>query len=72
MRFEKFSFGSIRIDGVTSARFGASTSTGPYSGQRRIRRQNYSISNITIMAIERMPGWKAACQSRVLPDLHPQ
>jgi hypothetical protein len=25
-----------------------------------------------IMAIERMPGWKAACQSRVLTDLHPQ
>jgi hypothetical protein len=24
------------------------------------------------MAIERMLGWKAACQSRVSLDLHPQ
>ena len=32
---------------------------------------NYSTSNITIMAIERMPGWKVAYQSRV-SDLQPQ
>ena len=29
-------------------------------------------SSITVMAIERMPGCKAACQSRVLTHLRPQ
>src|SRR5215471_9497266 len=34
--------------------------------------QAYSISNITIIAIEPTPGWKDACQNRVLKALnHP-
>src|SRR5438309_4271548 len=67
-------FASIRraTDRHGSARVPRPTSTGPYSGPRPIWRQNYSIFNITIMAIERTPGWKAACQSRLLTDLHAQ
>ena len=43
-----------------------------YSELRPISRRNCSIFNITIMAIERMLGWKDVCQGRLLPDLCPQ
>src|SRR5262249_4544089 len=34
--------------------------------------ERYSISNITIIAIEPTPGWKDACHNRALKDLgHP-
>ena len=37
------------------------TSTDLYSGRQPISRRSYSIFNITITAIERMPDWTDAC-----------
>lgn len=50
--------------------FGASTSSGSYSGRPWIWMQNEPSSNITITGIERMTGWKAACQNQVLTGRH--
>ena len=51
------------------APFVANPWTARCSGRRQIWRPNYSISNITIMAIERMQGWTGARQNRAWTDL---
>jgi hypothetical protein len=52
-----------------SVRFGANTSTGFYSGPPQIWRRSYSISNITITVVERMPGWRGARRNRALTQV---
>jgi hypothetical protein len=50
-------------------RFGENVWIGCFSGRQQIWRRSYSISNIFIMDIARMLGWKGNRPNQLLMDL---